>query len=57
MENEKLIEIETEDKQIFNFTPKIRARLLEVNSNLFTNPELINKSVSEIDNVKLNKIL
>ena len=45
VDNERLIEIETEDKAIFTFTPKIKARLLEINSNIFTNPELINNSV------------
>ncbi len=49
MENESIVNVITEDNIIFNFKPCIRAKLLEINTNLKNNKDLLKESV-----IKLN---
>jgi hypothetical protein len=43
-ENENLLTLTTEDSSEYNFCPKVKGKLVEINSNIFTNADLILKS-------------
>jgi len=47
-ENENIINFLMEDNTKVNFCPKIKAKLLEINSQIFLNYNLINESVIHI---------
>ena len=46
IENEKIVQIFFDDNTCINFTPKMRGKLIEINSQIFMNPELIKNSVN-----------
>jgi hypothetical protein len=48
IENEKIVQIFFDDNTCMNFTPKMRGKLIEINSQIFMNPDLIKNSVKSL---------
>jgi hypothetical protein len=43
-DNEYIIELELNDGSVYNFAPKVRGKLIEINTNIYDKPELVNNS-------------
>ena len=48
MENESIINVIMEDNTTINFKPCVRAKLLEINTNLKNNKDLLKESVRKV---------